>query len=66
MKIRVRVDEENGCEWCWDRLRAREPNNPLSGADDMMEGKILRETWERLKRCPHGASEIAPSIFIRL
>jgi len=53
-----KVDEENGCEQCWDELREE---FPLAN-DPTYEGPWPYR-WIG-KRCPHGASESAPPILI--
>lgn len=63
----ARVDWENGCDACWDALRADLASAKLpdwSAADD--EG-LVPPAWVvdgRGRTCPHGASPCAPSILL--
>lgn len=62
--VRVKIDQENGCEECWELLRETVSPDELSQleAADAGEYVTIRASVDP-GDCPHGASESAPSIF---
>ncbi len=61
--VKVRVDEENGCDECWALLR-----DLLAGATLTESGEdtfvLPRWIYERVKECPHDAPVYAPGILL--
>lgn len=61
MKVWV-ADEENGCEECWDELRAAQLREGLAVAGCALHERVeVPQGWPRL--CPHDAPAYAPSIL---
>lgn len=56
----ARVDEENGCEKCWDALRADLKAAGL--AEPLGDEGLYPDSWVG-RWCPHDAPTFAPSIL---
>jgi hypothetical protein len=58
--IYAKVDEENGCERCWDALRA---DLARAGVAEPVGHGLYPESWVD-RPCGHGAPAHAPSILL--
>jgi hypothetical protein len=61
---RYAIDEENGCEICWEVFREKFPK--LSKLDNfVVEDETARKIERLIGVCTHGAPVYAQSILIR-